>query len=503
MPSKYSLFKTNRSQASLPIQSAQEPKTHPAASPVQTPLHSPAFAPPPSAGAAYARGGENNNYARPVVSDEVRIRRQSVPARSQSQRSPPSSFSGPTIQLVGPPPRSVESPSSDEDPPTFYKPAPPVAAQKEDQRRGKRGFFGIGSSSSREEPGSRLQPNSLRGLDRSVSVRRKALTPQIATNIESRQTQQQWPLGPSPGSYSPPVGDEEVQGGVKIEGVSTEYISGVPAVPAKDPVRAPHHRLSLQQEQYHGQNPSQQRVSTDLTNRQPLDQQGVRENSARDRGAPSSYQLQQPQSQQHSHHQTYHPSPISSTSPSSHTLTLREALDLLQHSTSDAQISRPPSRQSIDPASQQPYDPPSPTLQTTPTPPPHAQSLMSPPPGQPPHNRRSMESGQQNTPAGLPREGSSYQNYSQGGQGQNHGNQLGVNNQQGVNYRGAAQPPPMAPAVSGEQGRSTPPPSRSRDDLAGLDITQSLARYEELRKSSRTLLYGIPAVDDGLIYSIR
>ena len=492
MPSKYSIFKSNRSQASLPIQSAQEPKTYPAASPVQTPLHSPDFAPPPSAGAAYARGEESNNYARPLVSDEARSHRQSVPARSQSQRSPPSSFSGPTIQLVGPPPRSIDTRSSDEDPSTFhkptppvYKPAPPVAAQKEDQRRSKRSFFGIGPSSPRE-PGNRLPPSNQRGLDRSVSVRRQARTPQISTNIESHQTQQRWPLGPSPSTYSPPVGDEEAQGGVKIEGGSPELSSGVPAVPAKDRVRAPHHRYSLQQEHYHVQVPSQQRVNIDPSNRQPPDQQGVRDNSARERGAASSYQLQQPPSQQHSQYQTFHPSPTSTTSTSSHPLPLRGAQDLLQQPNLGTQISRPPSRQSIEPVSQQPYDPPSPTLQPTPPPPPYAQSLMGPPSGQPPQNRRSIESSQQNTPAGLPREGSSYQSYGQGGQGQSHGTQLGVSNQQGVNYRGPQQPPPMALAIPGEQGRSTPPPSRSRDDLAGLDIAQLHVKLDELRKLGRT-----------------
>lgn len=486
MPSKYSsLFKSNRSQASLPLQSAQEPKPYPAST-IQTPLHSPAFAPPPqSAGAAYAQGEENNSYARPLVSDEARIHRQSVPARSQSQRSPPSSFSGPTIQLVGPSPRSIESPSSDEDPHTSYKPAPPVAAQKEDQKRSKRSFFGIGPSSSAREPSNRVPPSGQRGLDRSVSVRRKAPAPQISTNVESHQTQQRWPLGPSPSTYSPPVGDEEVQGGVKIEAVSPELTSGVPAVPAKDPFRAPQQRLSLQQDQYHGQMPSQQRVSTDPSNRQAPDQQGGRENPARERGPASSYQLQQPQSQQHSQYQTFHPSPISTTSTSSHPLPLRGAHDLLQQPNSETQISRPPSRQSIDSVSQQPYDPPSPTLQSTPPPPPHAQGLMGPPPGQPPQNRGSMESGhQQNTTAGVPREGSSYQSY---GQGQSHGTQLGVNNQQGGNYRGPAPPPPpMAPSVPGEQGRSTPPPSKSRDDLAGLDMAQLLARHDELRKLSLT-----------------
>lgn len=497
MPSKYSsLFKSNRSQASLPIQSAQEPKTYPASN-VQTPLRSPAFAPPPlSVGAAYAQGEENNSYTRPLVSDEARVHRQSVPARSQSQRSPPSSFSGPTIQLVGPPTRSLESPSSDEDHHTFYKPAPPVAAQKDDQRRSKRSFFGIGSSSSPREPGNRIPPSGHGGLDRSVSVRRKAPAPQISTNVESHQAQQRWPQGPSPSSYSPSAGDEEALGGVKLEEVSPELTSGVPAVPAKDPVRVPQHRSSLQQDQYHGQIPLlQQRVNADPGNRQPPDQQGVRENSARERGATPSYHLEQPQPQQphtqqpqahqHSQYQTLHPSPISTTSTSSHPLPLRGAQDHLQQPNLETQVSRPPSRQSIEPVSQQPHDPPSPTLQSTPPPPPHVQDLMGPPPGQPPQIRGSVEPNQQNTPAGVPREGSSYQNHGQGGQGQSHGSQLGVNNPQGGNYRGAAPPPPMAPSVPGEQGRSTPPPSRSRDDLGGLDLAQLLARYDELRKLIR------------------
>ncbi|KAI4120531.1 MAG: hypothetical protein LQ347_007078, partial [Umbilicaria vellea] len=341
MPSKY-FFKPNRSQASLPIQSAQEPKTYPAST-VQTPLRSPAFAPPPpSAGAAYAQGVDNSDYAHPLVSDEAPGHRQSVPARSQSQRSPPSSFSGPTVQLVKPPIRSIESPSSDEDSHTFYKPAPPAAAQKDDQRSGrKRSFFGIGSSSSPREPGNRIPPSGHGGLDRSVSVRKKAPASQISTTVESHQAQQRWPQGPSPSSYSPPLGDEEALGGVKVEGVSRELTTGVPAVPAKDPVRIQQHRSSLPQDQYHGQTPLlQQRVNTDPSTRQPPEQQGVRDIPARERGVAPSYQLQQaqpqqphtqqPQSHQHSQYQTFHPSPISTTSTTSHALPVRGAQDHLQ-----------------------------------------------------------------------------------------------------------------------------------------------------------------------------
>ena len=32
-----------------------------------------------------------------------------------------------------------------------------------------------------------------------------------------------------------------------------------------------------------------------------------------------------------------------------------------------------------------------------------------------------------------------------------------------------------------QEGRSTPPPNRSRDDLSGLDVAQLLNRHDELR----------------------
>ena len=89
------------------------------------------------------------------------------------------------------------------------------------------------------------------------------------------------------------------------------------------------------------------------------------------------------------------------------------------------------------------------------------------------------------------REQGGYQPYHQTGQGQGTRDggappygQLNVGSQ-GQGFRGTTQPSPLPPQTnaSEQQGRSTPPPSRSRDDLSGLDVAQLLSRHDELRKS--------------------
>lgn len=118
---------------------------------------------------------------------------------------------------------------------------------------------------------------------------------------------------------------------------------------------------------------------------------------------------------------------------------------------------------------------------------------MAPPPGQPPQTRRSAELNQSNAQSGAPPGGANAQGYGQGVQAQNQPASAATAQypgpppapgQQGGNYRS---PPPSQPGVTqqalGEQGRSTPPPGKSRDETIGLDMAQLLARHDELRKS--------------------
>ncbi len=119
----------------------------------------------------------------------------------------------------------------------------------------------------------------------------------------------------------------------------------------------------------------------------------------------------------------------------------------------------------------------------------YMQGSMGPPATQQPSARRgSSEAGDQ--PRGQSREGN-YQPYSQNVQGS------GIPSNappqytaglapQGQNYRGGTQPSPMTGQgnIAEQDRRSPPPPSRSRDDLSNLDVTQLMARHDELRMFS-------------------
>ena len=111
---------------------------------------------------------------------------------------------------------------------------------------------------------------------------------------------------------------------------------------------------------------------------------------------------------------------------------------------------------------------------------------MGPPPT-PQHTvGRPMDPNSQNVPPGSARENFPFGQNSQGGAqqtGNQYGNQLGVGNAQGGNYRGQAQQSPLPSQSGTEHGRAgTPPPSRSRDDLTNLDVSQLVSRHDELRE---------------------
>lgn len=243
----------------------------------------------------------------------------------------------------------------------------------------------------------------------------------------------------------------------------------------KDPLRSPGFPPSLTHEEYLYGKATQQAIVSDSATRQPLERQ-------------SSSQSPKIARQQRS---SYHPSPSSATSTSSHPFAHRAPHEALQQIYQD-QTSRPSSAQSLEPPPVVQYPRASDSHQTKQeqsqvSPGTYMQGSMGPPPTQQaPPTRRSSEATQQSSSSGgQGREGGNYQHYNQGGQ---QGPTLPSNAPpqysaqlapQGQSYRGNVQPSPMTQ----QEGRSTPPPNRSRDDLSGLEFTQLLNRHDELRMS--------------------
>lgn len=493
-----SIFHRNRSQASLSTQDANARRSYQATSPVDSPLHSPGL-PRPSVASTLGPDEDGDRYYQPYHPEEARG--PGGVQRSQSQR-----VHQPTIHLVHSPTHgSTEPPVFDDNPDSYYQQQPTPASYKEEPKR--RGLFSLRNSSIAKEPANNANTNR---IGRSKSVRKTAPTPGFSA-------------GSTPATFLPSSRDEEaVEGGEKFD---ASHLQPGPPPPEKDP-RLHQSQLSNQTEHPYNR-PPPQGVLTDSFYRQPLERQGSSTSSAWESTVPQTQQQQQyctppEQSQQQPTHQpslssatslsnhplyqqptSYQPSPSSATSTSSHPLQSRAPQGTLQQLYSEKKSSRPSSLQSLGPPSPlhsasratDNYQPRSGANSAVPTQ--YIQSPMGPPPPQhqQPPNRRSDELVPQQQPIGLNRESSGYQAYHQGPQSQSqqsgappqHNSQLGVNNSQGNNLRGPPQSSPMAPQNTSDQGRSTPPPSRSRDDLAGLDITQLLQRHDELRKSACAL----------------
>ena len=498
-----SIFHRNRSQASLSIQEPNDRRSY-QASPVDSPVHSPGF-PRPSIAPSVAPEEDENRYYQPYRPEEAR-----GPVgvhRSQSQR-----VHQPTIHLVPSPSQgSAEPPAFDENPDSYYQQQQNPVSNKEEPK--KRGLFSLKTSPIAKEPANNVSGNR---LGRSISVRKKVLAPGASA-------------GPTRAAFLPSSHDEEETGG----GVDFDdsHLQPGPPPPQKD-LRS-NQSQPLNQSEYPYNRGAPQSVVTQPFVQQPLERQGPSTSSAWENTTPTSQQPQHQQQQQqeqvrspleqiqqaptyqptpssatstssHPLHQqpttSYQPSPSSTTSASSHLLQSRTQQGTLQQLYSEKKTSRPSSQQSFGPPSPL-HSPPRaiesypPRSTTNPGPPsPYTQPPMGPPPPQhqQPSTRRSDELAPPQQVAGLNRESSGYQAYHQGAQSQNqqpgvptpYGSQLGVNNPQGSNPRGPPQSSPMAPQNPSDQGRSTPPPSRSRDDLSGLEFTQLLQRHDELRKST-------------------
>lgn len=507
MPSRSSrhFFLKNRSQASLPNIHEANGRGSYQASPVDSPLSSPAF-PPSGPWPGREENGDQQSHPSyaPYRSDETRFYQVGLPSRSHSQRSPPSQASAhnlhqPTIHLVRPSQGQHGTTGDlaiDENPDAYYHQAPLPAPQPQKEEQKKRRFFGLGSSTAKESSTTLPAPAATpQKLGRSISVRTKHHNQQNPSgNVSRPLSQQRWPSASSAATYHQPTGEEEEDSGA---GLPPSYPG--PSIADDDSVRPSEHPTSQQDHSYGGSPAPHQAGITYGTSRPHSERQGSATSPSLETSIrPIQHHHHHPQSEHNQVPPLYQSSPSSVTSTSSHPLGSRAHQDIQHHYNQGNQNNnRPPSQQS--------YGPPSPLhsqsrfldsaqqsrlVQNQVSPNSHSFDSMAPPTSQQARDRRSIDLAhpQQNQQGGASREAGGYQPYQQNSQNQNHppgpppqyGAQLGVNNPQSSSYRGA-QPSPMPQQTTGEQGRSTPPPSRSRDDLANLDIMQLVARHDELR----------------------
>ncbi|KAI4155991.1 MAG: hypothetical protein LQ341_000084 [Variospora aurantia] len=499
MPSRASkhFFHKNRSQASLfAPHDANGAQPSANSSPIDSSLRSPSF-PPPTA----ASFQEGQQYGHPSSPEEPKSCQPVYPARSQSQRSPRShSYSAihhqPTIHLVDPATRQTDnlSPSTvDEDPDAYYYQAPaPRLVQKEEPK--KRRFFGLASSSKDTNTTAPPTPTVSQRLGRSISVRTTNYPPQALSTATSRPVQQRWPSQSSGSTYPPTASSEEAD-----EGGAGLPLSGPgPPIPNKHPLRSSDYRPGTPNDNAYRKK-SVQGAALDNDGHPRFERQGSATSASWDLPQSIHHQRIQQELQQYQLPPSYQPSPSSATSASSHPLPSPSQQEAPTHCYQELQDSRPPSQHSYGPPSpvhsyparfdshQHSFVRPSGSVVS------HVSSSMGPPQTQSSRDRGSQELAQQqhNQSAAGSREGTGYQPYHQlnQGQGQPQGPppaynlQLGINGQQSNSHR-AQQPSPMA-QTSGEQGRSTPPPSRSRDDLTNPDVAQLMARHDELQDKYR------------------
>ncbi|KAL8871395.1 MAG: hypothetical protein Q9174_002762, partial [Haloplaca sp. 1 TL-2023] len=474
MPSRASkhFFHKNRSQASfLTSTDANGGRDSYQASPIDSPLHSPAF-PPPRAAAPHDESDQLIGY--PYPEEDPKPSPWSSLARSHSQTSQSvqtytPTRQQPTVQLVGPhtgqPPIDSSPSTIDEDPDAYYHQAPTARPQKEESKR--RRFFGLGSSSKEPHTSAPAStPVQTQRLGRSISVRTKNYSSQSPVVSAGRPAPQRWPSESSGSTYPPQASEEDDEGGGGLP-----LTGPAPPIPNKDPSR-PLDFSTTNVREGNYRRPSVQSVVTENNGRQYYSRQGSATSATWD-SPQSLHQQQRVHQDLHQIPPSYHPSPSSATSASSHQLSVRgqqEPHHLHHHR--EQQHSRPSSQQS--------HNPPSPTHSHPPRFESHGYSLaqtpasatsqnagsMGPPQTQPSRDRRSQELAQpqQNQQAVGGREGGGYQPYHQGSQSQGqpqgpppaYSSQLGLNNQQGNGYRGS-QAPPMSQQNTGEQGRNTPP----------------------------------------------
>ena len=470
------LFHKNRSSHSLlssqePDEREKENKSRYQPSTSDSPVHSPAY--PPSSQYGDNDGEEDeddleHNYGHPYRSEEARFYQLAHPTRTQSQRSPGqinTNFPQPTINLVGPAHSTPSSTVDETAPDSFYRqtPAPTPQPQKEDKK--KRRFFGLGGS---KETTSTPAPAK---LGRSISVRRREQIPE-----SSQYTSQQgWSS-----SHVSPTEDYEDDGS-REAGAHNPNSRTNPPLPDKEPLRSPGFPPAISRQDYSypvtNPNPSQSR-------RSPSDRQ-------------TSYESSWARASSSVHHHTYSESgqqitPASATSAlSGHQFSHRSPNDSLHQPWQDQIPSRPSSQQSLEPPppnqvsrSHEVHHVRSSSSQASSLSHYTQSSMVHPPPPAGPTRRTSeAQQDQQATEQGR---GSGYQPYAQSSQDRGvlpsnapppYSSQLAPTNQA---YRNSTVS--TIAQNSHDQGRSTPPPSRSRDDLSNMDLGQLQAKHDELRK---------------------
>ena len=497
-PSK--LFHKNRSSHSLLSSQDGSDRARFQHSPSESPLNSPGF-PPRSQYADNKEDDDDNDNDHdhdneaplPRPAEDSRLYQPTYPTRSQSQRSPSllnTNLQQPTINLVGPA-HSTPSSAIDEAPPdSYYRQAPPTIqpAQKEDRK--KRRFFGIGSSSKDPTPGATSAK-----LGRSISVRKRDQLPDNYQEPTRQPVRQGWSS-----THVSPTDDYEQEPGPEPVGLQPPSGAGNVALVGqqdKEPLYSPAYTSSSAQQDYsHGKTATSPKQSR----RHGPERQGSYESSWT-RASSSVHhhhshseapQQQQQQQQQQQTPTSYHPSPVSATSTgSSRQLHHRSPNESLHQHWQEQVPSRPSSQQSLEPPTQGQHSRVYESHHTranssqTSSLSHYTQSSMGPP-SQPQGPSRRPSEAQQHQQGDSGRDGG-YQPYAQAPQGggvlqsnppPQYTSQLAPQNS---TYRGNSQPSPM-PQSSHEQGRSTPPPSRSRDDLSNMDYAQLQTRHEELRK---------------------
>ena len=472
------LFHKNRSAHSLLSSQDANEKGRFQPSPAESPVHSPSF--PPSSQYEEEEDEQEQQYSLPYRSEDAHFYQLGGhPTRSQSQRNPAhinTNLPQPTINLVGPAHSTPSSAIDDSAPDSFYRQGPPSNPPPHKEDRKKRRFFGLGGLS--KEPTTNPAPAK---LGRSISVRRREHLPDTFQEPGRQSVHQEWPS-----AHVSPTDDydEDEDGGPGLHPTSN------PPPPDKDPLRSPGLPPSASPQDYsHGRpntGPSQGR-------RNPLDRQGSHE-SPWARTSSNVHHHTQSESIQHPTPSSYHPSPASATSANSiHQFYQRPPNDALHQHWQEQIPSRPSSQQSLEPPppgqhprSYESHHTRGSSSQTSSLSH-YTQSSMGPPPQTQGPNRRTSEAQQQHQQVEQVRDGV-YQPYAQNTSGgavlpsnapPQYSSQLAP---QGQTYRGNPQASPMQQSGH-EQGRSTPPPSRSRDDLSNMDYSQLQARQDELRKS--------------------
>lgn len=488
MPTRQ-FFHKNRSQGSLlnNIHDLNERKP-----PIDSPLHSPIYS-PHSASASPSLQDNDEDYHlgrhdRPEQSQQSYSA--TSPTRSHSQRvvQPPSYSQHPSVNVAT---HSQGGFGVDENPDSYYLPQPPIPTEPKDDR--KRRFFGLRNP---KEPATYNVGgnNPSRPPGRHTSVVRRKPQPPLPVEVINHSTHQRYS-----NSIATSASAQEQEGGAGRIQLHPQTIEAAPPpIPEKDPQRPPQlqnlqpQTQQPQQQQQHkiiSVSTSQDAISNSNLIRPQLERQISASSSAFEDPVRSSQQSHRLQSDlQHQQPPVYLPSPSSiiSNSPN-HPVPPRGAHETVHQSYRD----------NSRPSSQQSFGPPSPLQQTravNPYPyiqgptsayPPTSGSMAPPPSQQQSQGRNSHDVPPLRQPIGISREGSAYQPYSQSTQEAHQGSGAPPHYRGQIDTNQHRAPPQQSQSnvEHGQiQGRSTPPPSRSRDDLAGLDPAQLLTRHDELRK---------------------